>query len=231
MAGRLAVWLVPVAALFGWFVGAITHFGAFGLLTAVLIVAAALDVLRIRPLSMEAHRERADGEAATARLLRPLERRGFRILHDRMLPGAADVDVPLLAIGPTGVYLIESRSWMDGPALRLSGSELWRGRESQAPDLVSLRARARQLTDVLLAANGDGVLVTPLLAVHTRALAGSTTRELSEGLIVAQHDQLTRILEGRPLVWRSDTVATVAERADTMLSPRSQPSTPVSLIP
>jgi hypothetical protein len=229
LSARVAVWLVPVAALFGLFVGAVTHFGAFGLISAVLVLAAAADVLRVRPISLEAYRERADGEARTAHLLRPLERRGFRLLHDRVLTGDDDFAVPLLAVGPTGVYLIDSRNWMSGPSPRLLGAELWRGHQPQAADLASLRARARQLTNVLMGPTGDGIVVTPLLAVHTQDLAG-TPRDLG-GLIIVQRDQLVRILEGRPLVWRSDTVRSVADRADTLLAPRSQPSAPLSLAP
>jgi hypothetical protein len=52
----------------------------------------------------------AHGERRTARLLERLTRDGFVVFHDLAVPGSL-ANVDHLAIGPTGIFVIDSKQW------------------------------------------------------------------------------------------------------------------------
>jgi hypothetical protein len=61
-------------------------------------------------------RRGAAGERRTARLLEPLERHGWVVLHDLSVPGSR-ANLDHLVIGPGGVFVIDSkqyRGWSQG---------------------------------------------------------------------------------------------------------------------
>ena len=51
----------------------------------------------------------AHGERHTARLLRRLHRDGFVVFHDLAVPGNTSANIDHLVIGPTGVFVIDSK--------------------------------------------------------------------------------------------------------------------------
>jgi hypothetical protein len=59
------------------------------------------------PRYVETYREGAEGERQAEKALRPLERTGWRVFHD-VQTGYGNYDH--VAVGPTGVYLIESKN-------------------------------------------------------------------------------------------------------------------------
>jgi hypothetical protein len=73
-----------------------------------------------------AWRRGAAGERRTARLLNPLERHGWAILHDLALPGSR-ANIDHLAIGPGGVFVIDSKQYRGRLQLDPIG-RLWHGR-------------------------------------------------------------------------------------------------------
>jgi Nuclease-related domain len=81
-------------------------------------------LLRFRPSPATlAWRHGAQGERRTARLLAPLERRGFQVFHDLAVPGSP-ANVDHLVVGPTGVYVIDSKRYR-GPALHRRAAVAW----------------------------------------------------------------------------------------------------------
>ena len=67
--------------------------------------------LRFRPSEQARTWQRgAQGERRTARLLRRLPRHGFVVFHDLAVPGS-QANVDHLVIGPTGVFVIDSKQW------------------------------------------------------------------------------------------------------------------------
>jgi Nuclease-related domain len=67
--------------------------------------------LRFKPSpDAVAWRQGAAGERRTARLLAPLERQGWAILHDLAVPGSA-ANLDHLVIGPGGVFVIDSKQY------------------------------------------------------------------------------------------------------------------------
>jgi hypothetical protein len=63
------------------------------------------------PMTIEAWQRGAAGELATAReLARRLHRRGVIIMHDRRIPGRGRANIDHLAIGPSGITVIDTKS-------------------------------------------------------------------------------------------------------------------------
>jgi hypothetical protein len=111
-----------------------------GLVVAALAVAAAGWGLRFRPSpDAVAWRRGAVGERRTARLLAALERHGWAVLHDLVVPGSP-ANLDHLVIGPGGVFVIDSKQYRGRLKLDPSG-RLWHGRYSLAPRCGRCRSR------------------------------------------------------------------------------------------
>jgi nuclease-like protein len=83
------------------------HGGLVGLAVAVLVGWR----LRFRPSEQaRTWRRGAQGERHTARLLDRLTRDGFVVFHDLAVPGSP-ANVDHLVIGPSGVFVIDSKLW------------------------------------------------------------------------------------------------------------------------
>src|SRR5215216_2507898 len=108
-----------------------------------------------------AWRRGAAGERRTARLLDPLERHGWAVLHDLAVPRSR-ANIDHLVVGPGGVFVIDSKHYRG--RLQLDGSgRLWHGRYPLAPTLRTVDYEADQAAQVL----GDpDVVVVPIVAVH-----------------------------------------------------------------
>jgi hypothetical protein len=68
--------------------------------------------LRFRPSEQARTWQRgAHGERRTARLLDRLTRDGYVVFHDLVVPGNTRANMDHLVIGPTGVFVIDSKQW------------------------------------------------------------------------------------------------------------------------
>jgi hypothetical protein len=217
---RAMLWLLPATVVLGAFIGWVTRFAWFGVGFAIVLIIGVFDVTFQIPDRLTARRALAGSQAATGKMLRPLERRGFTMLHDRVLLGDAEheqVDVAHLIVGPTGAYLVESRTC--GATPRIMGNDLWIGRESQNADLSALRTTAQRLSRALTDALGDPeaaeVPVTPVWAAHAPEFKG-TPREL-EGVVLVRVEVLVRILIGAGRLWSPSVVERVVEAANRVL--------------
>jgi Nuclease-related domain len=118
--------------------------------------------LRFRPSpDAVAWRRGAVGERRTARLLDPLERQGWAVLHDLAVPGSR-ANLDHLAIGPGGVFVIDSKQYRGRLQLDSSG-RLWHGRYPPAPTVRAVEFEADRAAQVLT--DADAVVV-PIMAVH-----------------------------------------------------------------
>lgn len=88
-------------------------------------------------------RDGAEGERKTERELRPLERAGWRVFHD-VQTGHGNYDH--IAVGPTGVYLVESKNLMGVVSLEEGVPRLTR-RHDPGETLSFDRVRPRALSD------------------------------------------------------------------------------------
>jgi hypothetical protein len=111
---RSLAWRAPLVAAAGLASDVLTaqarlpRAGLVGLAVAALVGWR----LRFRP-SEQAHtwQRGVQGERHTARLLDRLTRDGYVVFHDLAVPGNTRANVDHLVIGPTGVFVIDSKQW------------------------------------------------------------------------------------------------------------------------
>jgi hypothetical protein len=133
-----------------------------GLVVAALAAVAAGWGLRFKPSpDAVAWRQSAAGERRTARLLAPLERHGWVVLHDLAVPGSR-ANLDHLALGLGGVFVIDSKHYRGRLQLDPTG-RLWHGRHPLAPTLGAVSWEADQAAQAL---PDPGVAVVPIVAVH-----------------------------------------------------------------
>jgi hypothetical protein len=124
-------------------------------------------LLRFRPSSATvAWRHGAEGERRTARLLAPLERRGYQVFHDLAVPGSA-ANVDHVVVGPTGVFVIDSKRYRGH--LHYSAGHLWHGGRTLDRTLETLWWEASQVAETL--GFGPDLHVYPVLCVHVARLS------------------------------------------------------------
>jgi hypothetical protein len=215
---RAAEWAAWTRTL-PWRVGAVLVIGAgggllgsllaprLGLVVAALAAVAAGWGLRFRPSTDAVARRRgAAGERRTARLLGPLERRGWAVLHDLAVPRSR-ANIDHLVIGPAGVFVIDSKQYRGRLKLDPSG-RLWHGRYSLAPTLRAVAVEADQAAQVL---PDPGVAVVPIVAVHGAQVPWG--KVVTDGVPVVPARRLPSLLRELPVVLGPERVAGLADQA------------------
>jgi hypothetical protein len=151
-------------------------------------------------------RRGAGGERATAAALARLPRRRWAVLHDRSIPGSR-ANLDHLAIGPTGVWLIDSKAYRGAVRVRWG-----RVRVAGRPiDTGPTRWEAAVVEDRL------GVEVVPLVVLHAPGLRRRGGRSGDVRVLPAR--SLVRELRRRPAVLPGDSVERIAGRAARLFPP------------
>jgi hypothetical protein len=178
-----------------------------GLAAAGLAAITAGWALRFRPSpDAVAWRRGAAGERRTARLLDPLERHGWAILHDLAVPSSR-ANLDHLAIGPGGVFAIDSKQYRGRLQLDPSG-RLWHGRYPLAPTLRAASFEADQAAQVL---PDPGVAVVPVVAVHGAQVPWG--KVVTDGVPVVAARRLPHMLRQLPTVLGPERVTGLADQA------------------
>jgi Nuclease-related domain len=154
--------LVGAAALAGQLLA--SHTGLLDPWLAALAAAAGA-AWRLRFRASQPTRAWADGargERATAHRLRRLERHGYVVLHDLQVPGSR-ANVDHLAIGPAGVFVIDSKRYAGRLSLGPDGM-LWYGRYPLAQQLATAVWASLRVAEALQLP--PEVPVVPLLVIH-----------------------------------------------------------------
>lgn len=144
------------------------------------------------------------GEAMTAAIIDPLALRGWRVLHDRALPGHGTANVDHVLIPPCGTcaVVIDSKRWSAkrGP-VRLAGGRLTHAGQDRHPNLKQLATVERLL----------GAPVVLLVVVHGAPVVGGPfPGELRVGpVLVLEAGRLLAELEGLGRALRPDRAAAV----------------------
>jgi hypothetical protein len=163
--------------------------------------------LRFRPSpDARAWRRGANGERRTARLLAPLERHGWAVLHDLAIPGTA-ANIDHLVIGPGGVVVIDSKQYRGRLRLDSSGM-LWHGRHLLVPALRRTRWEADQADEVLGIADVD---VTAIVAVQGASVPWGQVP--ADGATVVPARRVPDLLYALPPILGPERVAWLADRA------------------
>jgi hypothetical protein len=153
-----------------------------------------------------AWRRGAAGERRTARLLAPLERRGWAVLHDLAIPGSK-ANIDHLVIGPGGVVVIDTKQYRG--RLRLdSYGLLWHGRHLLVAALRKVRWEADQADEALGIAD---VQIAAIMAVHGASVPWG--RLQADGVIVAPARRVPDLLCALPPILGPERVAWLADRA------------------
>jgi hypothetical protein len=178
-----------------------------GLVVGALAAMVAGWALRFRPSpDATAWKRGAAGERRTARLLDPLERHGWAILHDLAVPGSR-ANIDHLAIGPGGVFVIDSKQYRGRLQLDPSG-RLWHGRYPLAPTLRAVGFEADQAAQVL---TDPDVVVVPIVAVHGTQVPWG--KVVTQGVPVVSARRLPSMLRTLPVVLGPKRVAALAHQA------------------
>jgi hypothetical protein len=163
--------------------------------------------LRFQPsLEAVAWRRGAAGERRTARLLDPLERHGWVVLHDLAVPGSR-ANIDHLVVGPGGVFVVDSKQYRGRLQLDPSG-RLWHGRYPLAPTLRSVSFEADRAAQVL---PDPGVAVVPILAIHGAQVPWG--KVVMDGVPVVSARRLPSMLRQLPAVLGSERVVGLADQA------------------
>ncbi|HET9420756.1 MAG TPA: nuclease-related domain-containing protein [Nocardioides sp.] len=159
----------------------------------------------------------AAGERATAKALTSLPSDSWVVLHDVRWPGRPFANLDHVAIGPSGVFVIDSKNWsgsvrLDGPVLRQDG-------RTRARELVSAReaaAAVARLLAVLPAAQVSSVL----------CFVGKDLTGWAGPVLVCNTSNIAHVLTSRRTVMTPELVRAVANelRARLQNDPAPRPA-------
>jgi nuclease-like protein len=178
-----------------------------GLVLSLMAAVAAGWGLRFRlSPAARAWRRGAAGERRTAQLLGPLERHGWAVLHDLAVPSSR-ANIDHLAIGPGGIFVIDSKQYRGRLQLDPSG-RLWHGHYPLAPTLQAVSFEADQAARAL---PNPGVVVVPIVAVHGAQVPWG--KVVIQGVPIVPARRLPSMLRQLPAVLGPERVVGLADQA------------------
>ena len=116
----------------------------------------------------------AEGERRTAELLGPLTAYGFHPLHDRRWPGNAHANIDHLVVGPSGVFVVDTKSWAGD--VRVDDQGLWQGQALRDETVEAVQLLADEVRDGLAGLGLPPLGVRPVLAFDGRRDERAVTR-------------------------------------------------------
>ncbi|MEO5873680.1 MAG: nuclease-related domain-containing protein [Streptosporangiaceae bacterium] len=156
----------------GWKLGRL----GLGALAAVLFLVVDLALLIRSRHASSVWRRGQSGADRTARILRLLEMRGFRVLHNRVVPNYGAVQH--LVIGTGRVWLVENQVHDPETGVAAVRGRLFVGKGSHAHIVSRLEQTAREVSERLSADLNSPVKAAVIVALHggrvdsTRMTAG-----------------------------------------------------------
>ena len=166
--------------------------------------------LRFRPSEQARTWQRgAAGERHTARLLCRLHRDGYVVFHDLAVPGNTSANVDHLVIGPTGVFVIDSKQWT-GSVQQGADGLVWHNHYPLDRTLETVRWEAQAIGCLL------GTRAAALLCVHGADVQGGGLH--AQGVAIVPAARLRDAL-GHDRVLSDADVELLATTAWTSLRP------------
>jgi Nuclease-related domain len=215
---RALAWRAPLVVAAGA-VGQVLA-GQVGLpwagLVSLALAALAAWRLRFRPSEQARTWQRgARGERRTAHLLDRLTREGFVVFHDLAVPGSR-ANVDHLAIGPTGLFVIDSKQWT-GSVHQSADGLVWHNHYPLDRTLETVRWEAQQVSRVL------GSRAAALLCVHGAHVQGGGLHAQGVAIVPAY---LLRGALGQDRVLSDAGVGVLATTARLRLRPATSRTNP-----
>jgi hypothetical protein len=165
--------------------------------------------LRFRPSEQARSWQRgAQRERRTARLLDRLTRDGYVVFHDLAVP-ESPANVDHLVIGPTGVFVIDSKQWTGGVHQGADGLA-WHNHHPLDRTLETVRWEAETIARLL------GTRIAALLCVHGAHVHGGGLHVQGVAIVPAH---LLRSALGYDRVLSDADVELLATTARTSLRP------------
>ena len=161
----------------------------------------------------------AAGEAETATHLEALRAQGWVVFHDVRWPGRPRANIDHIAVGPGGVFVIDSKNWAGSIAVR-DDVLVQNGRRRESA-VVGAGEAALAITGILGNLPATGVLCF----VRDEAVAG-----WARDVMVCSTSTLADMLTSRPQVLHPSAVARVAGQLSSRLSSASEPARGVQSI-
>ncbi len=208
---RSLAWRLPLAGGAGIGAAVLTGPlpGAARLMASLLVVGAVGWRLRFRASAeASAWRQGARGERRTARRLGRLVRRGYVAFHDLAMPGSR-ANVDHLLIGPTGVFVIDSKQY-SGRIQQTPDGHVWHNQYPLDEQLATVRAEADSVEAIL------GAPVIPLVCVHGASVQWGGLH--AQGVAIVSAGQLQAAL-GADAVLSAEQVAVLVGTAQARLRP------------
>jgi hypothetical protein len=216
-AGELGTWMHSLA----WRVPLVTAAGLaaqvlaaqaglpYGWLVGLAVAALVGWRLRFRPSEQARTWQRgAHGERRTARLLDRLTRDGYVVFHDLAVP-ESPANVDHLVIGPSGVFVIDSKQWT-GSVQQGADGLAWHNHYRLDRTLETARWEAETLGRLL------GTRIHPLLCVHGAHVHGGGLHAQGVAIVPAH---LLRSALGYDRVLSDADVELLTTTAGTRLRP------------
>jgi hypothetical protein len=208
---RSLAWRAPLVAAAGLTIQVLVDLaglpraGLIGLALAALVAWR----LRFRPSEQARTWQRgAAGERQTARLLDRLVRDGYVVFHDLAVPGSP-ANVDHLVIGPTGVFVIDSKQWT-GSVHQGADGLAWHNHYRLDRTLETVRWEAQVVGRLL------GTRIAALLCVHGAHVHGGGLHAQGVAIVPAH---LLRSALGDDRVLSDVDVELLATTAWTRLRP------------
>jgi Nuclease-related domain len=165
--------------------------------------------LRFRPSEQARTWQRgAQGERRTARLLDRLVRDGYVVFHDLAVPGSP-ANVDHLVIGPTGLFVIDSKQWT-GTVHQASDGLVWHNHYRLDRTLETVRWEAETLGRLL------GTRTAAVVCVHGAHVQGGGLHAQGVAIVPAH---LLRSVLGDDRVLSDANVELLATTAWTSFRP------------
>jgi hypothetical protein len=165
--------------------------------------------LRFRPSEQAGTwRRGAHGERHTARLLDRLTRDGYVVFHDLAVPGSL-ANVDHLVIGPTGLFVIDSKQWI-GSVHQGADGLAWHNHYPLERTLETVRWEAQIIGRLL------GTHTVALVCVHGAHIQGGGLH--AQGVAIVPASQLRSAL-GSDRVLSDADMELLATNAWTRLHP------------
>lgn len=164
----------------------------------------------------------AEAERATARLLRRLRWRGWRILHDRQLSGHGRANVDHILVSPCGTALVvaDTKRWHAQRETVLRGGRVHCGGEDRHGEVEKVARYAATVGRLLGLPAGA---VWPVLVVHGSPIAGGVLDARVSGwagpVWVLGPDRLVPALAAAPSGWSWRRTAGLRRRVAAALPP------------
>ncbi len=175
-----------------------------------------MSALFTTPSTTTAWQTGAEGEVRTGRLLEPLEAEGFRILHDRRIPGSR-ANIDHIVIGAPGIFVVETKSYAG--SLQIRGNDVFvAGRRKTG--IIDEVKRVVAAVETALAEEiaAHGWTVTSVICVHRADLPWFRSG-VGGVRIVSGQELVNRLRKAAPVLSPADV-----ERLAALASDRLRPA-------